>query len=152
MQKGYAVFLPPSASLADLRRETRRALLAGQKAAAYEIICEEYVYPGHFLQTLRAIDICRIPDQRSTGGAFFCLALWDGETGAGLLLRRIGKELQCAYLPAITPERARLEETLISDLGRAAQALGDLPVHLQQGIPAGQYALGDLMRILADMI
>ena len=152
MSKGEAVFLPLAISLADLRRETRRAVLDGKVPVPYEIVCEEHIYPGHFAQALRTLDVRHIPDQCSSGGAFFCLALWDGETGAGLLLRRIVKEIQCAYLPAISLERARQEEALIGDLVRSAQALGDLPVHLPQGIPAGKHTLGDLMRILTDTI
>jgi len=152
MQKGYAVFLPPSASLADLRRETRRALLAGQKAAAYEIICEEYVYPGHFLQTLHHVENLHAPDHCMPDGTLCCSALWDVETGHGILLHRAEGRIFCAYLPVLTLELARREDALICELDLLCAHYGNTSVLLAKPIPVGIHSLQDLIRTLADTI
>ena len=149
MDTDRAIFLPPSSSLAELRRATCQALLNGQNGLPFAIAFEDHIYPGHFPYTMRDLDKFAIPDAEIDAGRLLCHALWDDETGCGLLLHRQDGNVICAYLPIVTLDAAQTEADLSQRLLSIAHSSGDIPIHLGDPISAGNHALGDILRVLA---
>lgn len=147
MDTDRAIFLPPMASLTELRRATSRALLDGQKCLPFSIALEEHIYPGHFQQVLLDPSCFSVPEGEAPDGRILCCALWDDETGCGLLLHRQDGNVICAYLPIVTLDAAQTEADLSQRLLSIAHSSGDIPIHLGDPISAGSHALGDILRV-----
>lgn len=144
-----ALFLSPEDSVYSLRRKSCAALLQGAPLQPYQIVHEEYFYPGHFASALhdRAF-LLRAAGQGLCDGALRCCALWDTQFSQGLLLHADGGTLLCACLPAISLQQAQQEREAARLLLDAARLCPEMPVLLQEPLPPGCYALCDLVRLL----
>lgn len=159
VHNGEAIFLPPEFCLWDIRQAAKQAARDGQPAQRFIITCEDFYYPQMLdkllSNTSELKSLAMALGNHIVGehnGMLRCAALWDTEACEGLLLRREGTALRCAYIPGITDQAANQEHMLAMRLAKLADHMQDISVNLNHGIEAGRHDMHDLLHFLSEQM
>ena len=152
---GQAVFIKAGRTAWEIRKATKQALHDGEQTKPYVIIQED-CFPG--MPDMLLKDPAKLKKRvlilggavcGKTDDAYRCAALWNQARTEGVLVHREDSGIWLAYLPPVTYQSVQNEERAAKKLvDILLSPMGDIPMMMDEPIPAGRYTLGELLSLL----